>query len=110
MSKRPSKTNAAIQAGIRAWWFSPEATRDRAREAASWARFQLVELPTSYEESWRPVTVVDFAKAAGHQTTPARVCVAARRWGDSGLDCGDGLVAHFGVVHSEWRIVVTGPI
>jgi hypothetical protein len=104
---RSPKTNEAIRAAVLSWWWSPSQTSARARDAEAWASFPKA---LTYEDSLRPSTVVNYAQPKGYRTTVGRVCVAARSWGEAGLDCGDGLVARFRWTHGEWRIVVSGPL
>jgi hypothetical protein len=104
---RSPKTNEAIRAAVLSWWWSPSQTSARARDAEAWGRFPKA---LTYEDSLRPSTVVNYAHGKGHRTTAGRVCVAARSWGDAGLDCGGGLIARFRWTHGEWRIVVPGPL
>jgi hypothetical protein len=113
---RAPKTNAAIRAGVIAWWWMSSTVREREETSAAVARLFAeghTETPcTSVCDDISLGLLVNCAAAKGHKTSVARVLAAAKTWDDVGFDCGDGLTARLSKASlcDPYRIEVTGPV
>jgi hypothetical protein len=110
-----SKTDVAIRAVVRAWWKSAGEVAQRAESRATAERLaDRIGPPVDrFVNSMGLQFFVDVARGLGHRrVTIGRVLAAAQRWGDVGLDCGDGLIATLErlAICDPPRICVTGPM